>query len=953
MLRFPTGGYKTITHIVTMPDGAKDSASVVLSVTPAAVDSAITLTDVQKNILRYPLADYTYDGLSDGLNTVVYEGDNTELFKQALGMWNSGLLADGESTSPEYVRWYDWNRDGHVDLLYHIYSRSGQSYAHLLHDPAVSALTAKEYDNERLPYFLGYSYTNYTTYSYFSLKSDMQHVGFEECVLNTTAPNEKDVDTKLINFNDDGTISQKDFTIIGDANQFNQLMRNGSEYIFVKDFDHDGFADIAGIGAMNTTYASYDELPVFYNKGNGVYEQHNIPYPESLPRYGNTYLEDLNGDGFQDLIVAHSNYWDMNTEDSYTFVLWNNNNQSFTKQILPNSTAPYEYQCVFTDVDNNGYLDVVAPLMTEETNVYNIYVWYMNADGLFSHGVLIPEVKFDDGVKDIYLSQNAHYLYAGEDQLYPVIAVADERPAAPTNIQATMTEAGLLLTWDAAVDDHTPAVLMRYNLSMKLQGASTYLFSPQNGGNDQAMYIPGYNYINATRFLIPKSVLSNGTYELAIQAIDNQNKMSLFSPMQTVQVARNPIEVEKTGCSYTYTSVSYHGSETIGTPVWNFDGAVIEEGSGFGPYTVYWQTGGKKTITLTLGETVYTDTITIENPYELPIYVPNELYEGTPMTVEVPEGVTGAWYAKINDDTEWHEVDANGVLYTGYVIVYDKRLVADGLTITAQQVSGKTSLCDETVQLKFVFTTTTGCTGYYEGIVTVKSSTNIPTLTLVTTDANGHNQISWTNVETFATVNVYKEGTTLNKFDYIGEAAASAGSFVDANSDATQKAERYRITGVTADGNESPTSEIHKTVHLTINRGVQNGTYNLIWNEYEGASIVSYNILRGASPTSLSQIATVAAPNTSYTDQTPDDDRPYYAIEYVLPAAANAPAVNAHRTPATNLTGRSNVVDRRSAEQSIGEVPTDQVPYTKVLIDGQIYILRGDKIYTIQGQEVK
>ena len=236
--------------------------------------------------------------------------------------------------------------------------------------------------------------------------------------------------------------------------------------------------------------------------------------------------------------------------------------------------------------------------------------------------------------------------------------------------------------------------------------------------------------------------------------------------------------------------------------------------------------------------------------------------------------------------------------------------------------------------------------------MTVKPSTNIPTLTLVTTDADGHNQVSWSNVATFATINVYKEGAMLNEFEYIGS-AASSGSFTDANSDATQKAERYRITGVTESGNESPASAIHKTVHLTISRGVMDGTFNLIWNAYEGASIASYNILRGATPASLAQIATVAASNTSYTDQTPDDNLPYYAIEYVLPAAANAPATNTNRVPAANLTGRSNVVDRRSAEQGLENVQRDQVPCTKVLIDGQILILRGEKVYTLTGQEAK
>lgn len=37
----------------------------------------------------------------------------------------------------------------------------------------------------------------------------------------------------------------------------------------------------------------------------------------------------------------------------------------------------------------------------------------------------------------------------------------------------------------------------------------------------------------------------------------------------------------------------------------------------------------------------------------------------------------------------------------------------------------------------------------------------------------------------------------------------------------------------------------------------------------------------------------------------------------------------------------------------VDNVPSDDVPCTKVIRDGQIYILRGDKTYTLQGQEVK
>ena len=39
--------------------------------------------------------------------------------------------------------------------------------------------------------------------------------------------------------------------------------------------------------------------------------------------------------------------------------------------------------------------------------------------------------------------------------------------------------------------------------------------------------------------------------------------------------------------------------------------------------------------------------------------------------------------------------------------------------------------------------------------------------------------------------------------------------------------------------------------------------------------------------------------------------------------------------------------------QGVEEVLSNQVPSTKILHNGQVLILRGEKTYTLQGQEVK
>ena len=48
-----------------------------------------------------------------------------------------------------------------------------------------------------------------------------------------------------------------------------------------------------------------------------------------------------------------------------------------------------------------------------------------------------------------------------------------------------------------------------------------------------------------------------------------------------------------------------------------------------------------------------------------------------------------------------------------------------------------------------------------------------------------------------------------------------------------------------------------------------------------------------------------------------------------------------------------NILPLESSDQGIDQVPSDQVQSTKVVRNGQVFILRGEKTYTLQGQEVK
>ena len=108
--------------------------------------------------------------------------------------------------------------------------------------------------------------------------------------------------------------------------------------------------------------------------------------------------------------------------------------------------------------------------------------------------------------------------------------------------------------------------------------------------------------------------------------------------------------------------------------------------------------------------------------------------------------------------------------------------------------------------------------------------------------------------------------------------------------------------------------------------------YTIRFLNYDGTELQSSQVLEGDMPV--------------YNGTTPtkpeDDDYTYEFIEW-SPTIVEATA-DADYTAQFKSTQKS---------QSLDEVQSDQVPCTKVLIDGEIYILRGEKVYTLQGQEVK
>jgi len=139
---------------------------------------------------------------------------------------------------------------------------------------------------------------------------------------------------------------------------------------------------------------------------------------------------------------------------------------------------------------------------------------------------------------------------------------------------------------------------------------------------------------------------------------------------------------------------------------------------------------------------------------------------------------------------------------------------------------------------------------------------------MVTVDtANGKNVVLWEKTPNAGILyyNIYKE-TGAYVYQPIGNVPANHdGIFVDVNSDATIKSDRYKISVVDTCLNESELSPEHKTLHLTVSLGLNN-QHNLIWENYEGFSFSKYYIYRKIQNNNFQVLDSIQSTITTYTD---------------------------------------------------------------------------------------
>lgn len=205
---------------------------------------------------------------------------------------------------------------------------------------------------------------------------------------------------------------------------------------------------------------------------------------------------------------------------------------------------------------------------------------------------------------------------------------------------------------------------------------------------------------------------------------------------------------------------------------------------------------------------------------------------------------------------------------------YDLDICADG----GYAISGYYSDSKEKSEMFLIKTDDTGI------INTVYQHEEI---CMVTVDPDsGKNLITWEKTPGVGTASykIYKETDVPGEYELLGtQAYSEISSYVDEESDPAIRANRYKITCVNSRGLESRKSIHHKTMHLTINKGIGDA-YNLIWDRYEGFEFSTYNIYRGTTADGLVLLASLPNTLTSFTDiQAPQESDLYYQVAVVKP----------------------------------------------------------------------
>jgi len=312
-------------------------------------------------------------------------------------------------------------------------------------------------------------------------------------------------------------------------------------------------------------------------------------------------------------------------------------------------------------------------------------------------------------------------------------------------------------------------------------------------------------------------------------------------------------------------------------------------------------------------------------------------------------------------------ISLNGTTnYTGNGILKYKWTPATGLNNDTIANPSATVTNDRTYTVTVI--TPEGCTASDDILINI-TPMNKPQIGIVSVNSSNKNIVVWDKPITkgIESYSVFRETSISDVYEKIGSVPYDSLSvFVDNQSAADVKSNKYKISILDKSGQESLLSDAHKTMHLSINKG-QNNTWNLIWEPYNGFNATTYNIYRGTNTSNLNFLDAVSGSSTQYSDILAPSGDVYYQLEVISPTLINPTKVsslqrnkNSENTTASSLatynSSRSNIasnlingIDGLTENNNINIYPNPVINELKIDFKGgstfEILNLMGQVVY--------
>lgn len=722
------------------------------------------------------------------------------------------------------------------------------------------------------------------------LLGDMNNDGYPEWFYDTSHT----ANPSYMNGGDNLTFTQVESFEIPDKENPGKTVR--LDAVYYHDINRDGFID-----AIASKRDSDNDIWTMYAllkdpTGDFSFEDEKPMFEVSFDSYNFPALfGDLNSDGYLDLFYRKSG-------ENFIRVIPGKPESEWPckEEVRIPLVGDYNFSLLSSkddyfrlyDFDNNGYPDI--PIKAEDP---------AGTDAMPTVAILLMQPDFkaelcringvgNDASPFIALSDGAYPQIGGS---YKTLGRSDNQaPERPAGVMAKQTADGLLITWSDAKDDHTPAVQMQYNVSVKKKGATgenSFVISPMNALSDEAAVVPSYMYKKSTRMTVPSEFLEAGqTYEVQIQAIDAFNEHSpMTEPVEITISAAGYIDAADKVAKGAETTLKYVGTQASSFS-YELDGGTVVSDKGNGEITAKWDEPGVKQITLTASGITINSAITVVDLLDVDFTLPENPLAGAPIEVEVPE-------AMLDNSRE------------------------SGFRCDDERVTIEWNRGDEIAVITFAETGTYTVESYIEDDIqgntcrreaVVAEAMPLAEIAGVTADAAGHYTVSWNTAgmpQQVGKVVISKETNRVDKYSVIGEADLSEGAFTDPESDPAVKSERYIINLAADNGQKSYASDPHKPLHVMINLAAAGG-YNLMWNSYEGMEVDYYTIMRGPSADNLTELTQIAGSQQNYTDMNAPQGEMFYAVTFTPTAAEMQRAKAAGRT---GVAVSSNVVSTSEA----------------------------------------